>query len=145
MLYPNPNQNLNEHRSRRRHCHRSSSSHLPCEGPAVMLAHYSKNQKLWANHSTERLLTQFHAHAMPSCQEILRFEGYLAPFWKTVLYCFFGALSGGLLLLVTKWAPRFRIAICLQACELKNAEFVRIVVCGSLHGVFAEPIHGLKA
>lgn len=130
MLYPN--QNSNEHRSRRRHCHRSSSSNLPCDGTAVLLAYYSKNLKLWPPDTKQRLLTQFHAHPLASCQEILRFEGYFAPFWKTMLYCFFGALSGGLLLLVTKWAPRFRIKICLESCELKDAEFVRIVVCGRL-------------
>lgn len=72
--------------------------------------------------------THVNAHSLAPIQEILRFEGLFAPFWKTLLYHFFGALSGGLLLLLTKWAPHLRIAICLAPCELKDAEFVRIVV-----------------
>lgn len=61
-------------------------------------------------------------------QEIRSFQGYYAPFHKTVLYYAIGVLTLGISFLVCKWSPRLHILLTLSQCPLRDAQFVRITV-----------------
>eukprot|EP00798_Chlamydomonas_sp_ICE-L_P017929 gene17929-24323_t len=61
-------------------------------------------------------------------KEILSFEGFNAPWWKTLFFYLVAVFSLGISLLVCKWSSKTYISLRLTACKLADALFVRITL-----------------
>lgn len=61
-------------------------------------------------------------------QDILGFEGYCAPVWKTLLYWALCVLTGGAAFLACQWYLGLRLLLAFQACPLASADHVVVTV-----------------